>query len=237
MAHTRSNKRRRGLDTYQGVFMVLTLIVMIIVVLSAKDFATAILLISLMTNFLIISSQLTLIFGGYNHGAADCGKEENGFCRLDRSLASLETVDRVDPTALEDGVTAELFESKVQTRPSQETFDTPHRGNATAMSPLRTKAPDSFLESAAYPGAIDFKGIDSPDVGGEVLGLFGSGSEALSMPYDDDGNGLMALQARSRNEPERARTGVYRRKALVDRHVGEELDEHEKMCWWGAEEM
>jgi hypothetical protein len=52
---------RKGLTGYQGIFLALTLVVMLVVILMSRDLTTSILIIGLITNFLIISSQLTLI--------------------------------------------------------------------------------------------------------------------------------------------------------------------------------
>ena len=51
----------KGVKGYEGFFLALTFVVMLVILVSSKDMTTALLTIGLITNFLIISSQLTMI--------------------------------------------------------------------------------------------------------------------------------------------------------------------------------
>jgi hypothetical protein len=64
----------------QEFFLALTMVVMVIIVVLAKDLASAILIIALITNFLIISTQLTAIGGKYTsrQATASCRPMNDG---------------------------------------------------------------------------------------------------------------------------------------------------------------
>lgn len=286
MAREKLDKERRGLSGYQGFFLALTLIVMIVIVLTAKDLTTGILLIGLITNFLIISSQLTLL--GDRHVATSGGS----LSQIDRDLAS--TVMATPPPglmSLDAGAdlmaglsgTPESLTRRPGGRPPQAalnapvhgTIDTPPRGARERFTGATTAPPGAPAPAfpnipetttlAAYPGAIDFGKTDQPVVGDEAPALGHVDWDAAARdgvpvgnPYDldriaspqaaapcvdddaiafYDGDELMAYQARSRNDPERVWAGIHRRKALVDRYVGEELSERENTQWWGQGEV
>lgn len=286
MAREKLDPNRRGYDEYQGLFLALTLIVMIIIVLTTKELTTAILLIGLITNFLIISSQLTLL------ATSRDGGKGAGLGEIDQDLATSVMVNPAPGLLTFDSGSnpmARFSEPKVRrpgARPPQValnapvhgSIDTPPRGGrgclTGATAAPRRAGPPAFPKTpettavAAYPGAVDFGETDVPVVGDEAPALGhvdwdaaardGAAAEPRGNPYDldrianpqaaapcvdddaiaiYDGDELMAYQARSRNDPERVWAGVYRRKALVDRYVREELDERENTQWWGGHEV
>lgn len=81
-----------------------------------------------------------------------------------------------------------------------------------------------------YPGSIDACHDDkNPCNNGVRLN-----SDSIII---NDGDELLARQNRSRNDPERVWSGIYRRKDIMDRYVNEELDEEENSRWWGSHEI
>jgi hypothetical protein len=272
-----AREKRRGLNGYQGFFLALTLIVMIIIVLTTKELTTAILHIGLITNFCIISSQLTLL--GDRHLAT------SGAClgEIDQDLATSAMVNPAPGLATFDSgsnLMASLSEPMARrpgARPPQVAPNAPVHGTIDAPPPGARErftggaGPPAFPKTpetttvAAYPGAIDFGETGVPVVGDEAPALGHvdwdaaardgvpvgdphdldriANPQAAAPCVDDDaiaiydGDELMAYQARSRNDPERVWAGIYRRKALVDRYVREELDERENAQWWGAHEV
>jgi hypothetical protein len=283
MASKKLDPKRRGLNGYQGFFLALTLIVMIIIVLTTKELTTAILLIGL-----IITSQLTLLGDRHLATSGDGGK---GAClgEIDQDLATSVMVNPAPGLATFDSgsnLMASLSEPMARrpgARPPQVALNAPHldtppRGARERFTGATTAPPGAGPPAfpnipetttvAAYPGAIDFGETDVPVVGDEAPALGhvdwdaaardGAAAPPQGNPYDldrianpqaaapcvdddaiaiYDGDELMAYQARSRNDPERVWAGIYRRKALVDRYVREELDERENTQWWGAGEV
>lgn len=248
------NTWKGGLSGYQGFFLALTLVVMVVIATLSKDLVTAILLISLIANFLIISSQLTLLADRHTRNSGSGGDED------DRDLAA----SAVSPPGL-------LLVSGLSERmapPSALLDSLTGAPGPSAPGPLlaslaegRGAAPQAA--GAAYPGAIDFGGegptasdqalaVGHADWGEEGLARRPEGNphpwgrvstpQAAPPCVDDDavavldGDELMAYHGRARNDPERVWAGARRRKGLVARYVQEELDEKENSVWWGAHE-
>jgi len=254
MAREKLDPKRRGLNGYQGFFLALTLVVMIIIILTTKELTTAILLIGLITNFLIISSQLTLLGDRHVAGAHD---------NIDRNLANTVMVQPVLPRSSGSSLLASLSEGMEPVK--RERFTTATTAPPGAGPPAITVTPPTS-NVAPYPGAIDFGGQhQGPDGSDQALALGHVDWNAedrdtvpVGNPYDTDrianpqaagpcvdddaiaiydGDELLAYQARSRNDPERVWAGITRRKALVERYVKEELDEKEASQWWGNHEV
>lgn len=288
MAREKLDKERQGLSGYHGFFLALTLIVMILIVLMTKELTTAILLIGLITNFLIISSQLTLL-GDRHVATSGNGKRGSSLSQINRNLASSVMVNPSPGLMSLDGGAdlmaglagpTEAMTRRPGARPPQVAPNAPYldaglygtreyfTGATTAPPGAGAPAFPNISETttlAAYPGAIDFGKTDQPVVGDEAPALghvdwdaAGRDGIPAGNPYDldriaspqaaapcvdddaiaiYDGDELMAYQVRSRNDPERVWAGIYRRKALIDRYVGEELDERENTQWWGAGEV
>jgi len=235
MARERIDGGKQGLRGYQGLFLALTLVVMMIIILSTKDIATAIIVIGLITNFLIISSQLTLM--GDRHVKITE--------KTSKDLATSVMVNP-DPSLL------------VSLRPGAEAFTTATTAPPGAGPPAFPVVPDTHM-STQYPGAIDFgDGDEAPALGhvdwdaadrdnvpeGNPFDLDRIQSPQAAAPCIDDdaiaiydGDELNTYHARARNDPERVWAGIYRRKALVDQYVREELDEQENSQWWGNHEV
>jgi hypothetical protein len=240
-----------------SAFLALTFVVILVIALLAPDLMTAVLLIGLIANFFIISTQMSLL----HDRAAACGPAASVEERARAALASM-----VNPPS---GVWSSGGGFSPRSRPdsAREAFTGATTAPPGAGAPAFPNVPRTTPGSAPpeYPGAIDFGGTDYPVVGDEAPALgHADWAEASRVsvpagnPYDldrisspqaappcidddalalYDGDELTAYQVRSRNEPERVWAGIYRRKALVDRYVGEELDERENSRWWGAGEV
>lgn len=238
----RDKARDRGLRGYPGFFLALTLVVMIIVILTAQNLTAALLIIGLITNFLIISSQLTLL--GDRHTAAESPADARDSVMVTPDpglIASLKA-------GFEPGKRREAFTMATTAPPG-------------AGAPAFPNIPETQAASG-YPGAIDFGETNEGDealalghvdwseaardgvpVGNPFSTSRVASPQAAEPCIDDDaiamfdGDELVTYQARSRNKPERVWAGIYRRKALMDRYVREELDERENTVWWGAHEV
>jgi len=248
-----------GLKGYQGYFLALTLIVMIVIILMAKDLTTAVLLISLITSFLIISAQLTLIgdraqkttaravgLGGRPLEAAGVSMTNAGIAGIAASYGP----DLFTPAGAssDGGLVLESYSPK----PRWHGRDPPY----LAEPPLRAAA----LGGDGYPGAIR-SSPGAGDAAAEMIGhsdrLAGASEGAPSgnpfdldrygqdaAGFDDDeanahfdGDENVTLQARARNDPTRVWAGAYRLKAHFDPYVREELEEEEDSYWWGRHEL
>lgn len=234
----------------QGRFLALTLVVMVVILFLAKNLVTAMLTIGLIANFLIISSQLSLV-------------EERHFSRVkppDRPGSDL--ISNPSPwlaTSVAGGFGGPTGEAGGPTGRRE-----PFLSSATTAPP--GGAPPSFPAVPAtdlplkYPGAIEFDELetspalgwtDRTDVSNDTMPRGNpfqtsrvAAPEAAPPCVDDDAlAGLMDLdelntyQVRSRNVPERVWAGALRRKAHVGRYVSEELDEAEDAMWWGRDEL
>jgi len=211
-------KKDGGLRGYQGFFLMLTLIVMIVVILVAQNLTTAIIIIGLISSFLIISSQLTMM--GDRHLAT---------CRGQKAKEEFTMATTAPP-----GEGAPAFPVVPETEP-------PAEGYPGAIDFGETTVGDEALAL----GHVDWgeKARDNVPVGNPFSTNRVASPQAAPPCVDDDaialydGDELNTYQVRSRNNPERVWAGIYRRKALLDRYVREELDERENTRWWGAQEV
>jgi hypothetical protein len=263
MAREKLDSPRQGLDGYHGFFLALTLVVMIVIVLTTKELTTAILLIGLITNFLIISSQLTLLGDRHvaTHGGGNCSQ-------TDRDLANSVMVnftpggDYAAEGGKHSGDGHRPLASLDSLEGAQEGFTSATTALPGAGPPTMPVVPETPAV-AGYPGAINFGKTISGSDQAPALGHVDWDEEARAgvpegNPYsqgrvsspqaagpcvDDDavaiydGDELMAYHGRARNDPERVWVGITRRKALVSRFVKEELDETESSVWWGNHEV
>lgn len=239
-----------GLVGYPGFFLILTFIVMIVIVLTTRDLKSSMILIGLITSFLIISSQLTFLGDRHMTGGPSANRSAAGrpaVMPMDMSMAFSEAMTSGD-------------------RPSGEAMTSGGATTAPpgAGPPAFLGVPETADDTAAYPGAIDFgtrgevDGDEAPALGHTDLYEAARDNTPEGNPFsaervaapqaagpcvDDDaiaiydGDELLAIQARSRNDPERVWAGNYRRKAHVGRYITEELDEEENKRWWGAHEV
>lgn len=261
---------RRGLRGYQGFFLALTLVVMIVIILSAESLTVAIVMIGLITQFLIISSQLTLL--GDRHVAVS----EGGRARAGRALDNAVMVLPAPAAALVEGFTGATTAPPGAGPPAWARIPVGDRDEGESRGEGgdgdksggggRDKSDGGAGEGAAeeYRGAIDFGG-EGAETGDQAPALGHSDWDAAARadvpegnPFDPgrvarpqaaapcedddafaihDADELVTYQNRSRNVPERVWAGIYRRKALVERYVREELDERENSQWWGAHEV
>jgi hypothetical protein len=259
------NRENRGLRGYQGFFLALTLVVMIIVILIAPNLTTAVIVIGLITNLFIISSQVTL--HAVRHLVAQ--RQGSAHVRMTRGLGGIDE-------ALGASVMVNPGPGVLAASPmgglalgGAEAFTTattaPPGAGAPAFPYVPTTSPVKPGTPERYPGAIDFGQTGQAVVGDEAPALghvdwdaaardevpegnpFDPGRiaspQAAAPCVDDDallmydGDELNVLQVRSRNNPERVWAGIYRRKALVARYVEEELDQAENQRWWGNSEV
>lgn len=128
-----------------------------------------------------------------------------------------------------------------------------------AVPPALVQVPAEPPAAAPYPGAIDVSDLahdrapgfghadamrdrDVPRGNPFLEGRIAVPQGAPPCVDDEatahfDGDELVTYHARARNDPERVWAGARRRKAHVQRYVGEELDEAENTVWWGRHEV
>ncbi len=208
----------------QGLFLALTLVVMIIIVLVTKDLTAAILIIGLATNYLIISTQLTALGRQQKARAPPPAAEPENFWPAPGAGAPYTgTTAATGGGGPWRGVRA------------------PYRG-AIAGDP---DAGGPGVHAAAARGHPDRTARETDSVPvGNPHDLDRIGSPAAAAPCVDDeaaggpldGDELLAVQARSRNDDTRVRAGTIRRKAFMERFLTEELEEEEDSRWWGRHE-
>jgi hypothetical protein len=234
------DKKRRS-RSYQVLFLALTLIVMIVIILTAKDLITALIIIGLIANFFIISSQLTLLSDRHMDPIRD---------------SSLSVMVNPDPGVIShSGMISQPDKKEGFTMAT-----TAPPGAGPPSFPNIPKTSEAGMDR--YPGAIEFGktnvGDEAPALGHvdwEASDRDGvpvgnpfdpnrvASPQAASPCVDDDaiqiydGDELNTYQVRSRNQPERVWAGIYRRKAMMDKYLREELDESENTRWWGAHEV
>jgi hypothetical protein len=198
---------------YQEGFLALTFAVIVIIVLVSKKLTRAVVIVSLLTNFLIISTQLTLISEKSNI----LGKNSSGKSSGESSGKSSGKTPKTVANAL-----------------APKTVASAPKTVASAPKTVASAAQQVSQEQKTprYPGAIN--------LGSGFVGDIGPHAEPFEDDFIieslDDGE-LMAQQSLSRNDPERALAGITNRKALVERFMGEELDEAEDERWWGRHEV
>jgi len=223
-----------------GFYLGLTLVIIIIVIMVSKSFATAVLIITLLANFVIISTYLTLM---HDRVAGQSGSPAPGPYGSSGPPDRFTTATTAPPGAGAPEVVA------------------------VAGGRRRGSAGESYSDfggdtggDAGYPGAID-GGIDDdslPQFGATDWRAEGRDNVPAGNPFstsrtaspqaappdvDDDavaaldGDELMAVQGRSRNDPTRVWAGALRKKAQLSRYVKEELDERENSRWWGQHEV
>lgn len=237
----------------QAIFLALTFMVMVLVIFLAKDMTTALLIISLLTNFLIISSQLTLISERHDEAV---GKGS------DVMPDAYPWVANTGEGFVDEGIAGDdLFSPR----------------DNFAGSPVWGKEADRYEDLAGhggvisdYPGGLQevFKTGALPGLVGPIgpghLYQSGSAGETSEYPGDPyhlnplrsrgnrsacdsgpnsevynnfDADRTVVEQARRRHDPYRVAAGVMRRKDLMDKYVAEELNEKENEPWWGRAEF
>lgn len=249
MAREKLRQGSQSAFSDQNFYLALTLVVMIVIILVTGELATAVLLIGLIANYFIISSQLVLL-----RAWREAEKQQTSSLDSSEIGQGLATSVMVNPAGLAGfgARTAEPFTSTTTAPPG-------------AGPPAFPRVPASAAVAGDYPGAIDFGKTGAAVAGDRALALghvdwdaaakdsVAEGNpldldrvanpQAAAPCVDDDaiaiydGDELLAYQARSRNDPERVWAGIYRRKGLVDRYVREELDETEDTQWWGRHEI
>lgn len=244
----------KNIAGYQGLFLALTLVVMIIIILVTKDLTTAILIIGLITNYLIISSHLTLIKQRHENGTTT-PPGSRGHYNDDGTYSLGDYCEPYAPGS----------PSAPSSRPAaggggKEGY-WPQPG---AGPPHSVQVPKGLPYDEGYRGAIDAAGDidhDSADTapwGHPDRTAYGSDYMAVGNPYDLDRIGspgaappgiddeaigglldadeLNTYHARSRNDNTRVWAGAIRRKEFMDRYLREELEEEEDSQWWGRHE-
>ena len=234
---------KKLLQGRQGLFLVLTFVVMVAVIILAKDIAKALLLISLLTNFLIISSNLIMISERHHYEIDDWAQAASGISSGYPLLAA--------SSGFTQGPSDMRSVQGTSGTYKEEFASTPHHN------------------PAAYPGGLEPEDIASMrlDVGAVPSLPPGAGpayTPTSESPYPAPGNPyhLNRLEsrptaypchtgpaaelrdthdadrktvdhARWRHDPYRVAAGVMRRRELMDKYVREELDEEENRPWWG----
>jgi hypothetical protein len=217
----------------QRTFLVLTFVVMIGIIVLSDTLTTALLLISLMTNFLIISAQMTMI-----NERHDDHRDE-----------------------VEDAVMPAMFPAMSAFTGSKEGFaERPVQGFGGAYPgglddvmglgydigtpglPPGTGAP-VYTPVSASGADGPIPAVDAPFYHNRLSTRaeppFGSDPEGLPAEAvgNFDADRLMVEHSRWRSDiPHRQTAGIHRRKDLMDKYVREELDEEEATPWWGRGE-
>jgi cytoskeletal protein RodZ len=226
---------------YQEGFLALTFAVIVIIVLVSKKLTRAVVIVSLLTNFLIISTQLTLISEKSNIlGKKSSGKTPKTVASAPKTVASApKTVASAPKTVASAPKTVASAPKTVASAPktvasAPKTVASAPKTVASAPKTVASAAQQVSQEQKTprYPGAIN---LGSGDVG-DIVPHAEPFEDDFVLESLDDGE-LMAQQALSRNDPERALAGITNRKALVERFMGEELDEAEDERWWGRHEV
>jgi len=247
MLREKFDSARKRLGVPVGFFHALTLVVMIIIILTARELKTAILVIGLITNFLIIGAQLTLFSDRY-------------------SSESSQNLDLLDSASLaaNPSPSAIIGDANLLANVS-EGFTGATTAPPGPSPPAAVFLPPTGPAAEKYPGAIDFDESplsqitdsaaavghsdwdeadrDSVPLGNPYdLGRIASPQAAGPCVDDDavavlDGDELMAYHGTARNDPERVWAAATRRKAFVGRYIREELDETENTRWWGDHEI
>lgn len=243
-----------------GVFLALTLAVIIIVALITRDLQTTIAIVSLITSFFIISAQLTMLERLRRPKKSESSSTDSflpavtspapappppAFTYVPRVPASADAnTEPPYPGAID-------FTDEVEGDPS---------GLSHPVGPATSRgvagAPDAVFSAAPTGDAL--LGDEAPALGhrdwttsardnvaeGNPFDVGRVGAPQAAPPCIDDeasayldGDELNTIQARARNDPTRVWAGIYRRKELVNRYVGEALDEAQDSRWWGIHEI
>ena len=204
-----------GILGYEGLFLVITIIVILVVLLTVKNFTLAILIVGLITNFVIISTHLTLM--GDRHAEMARIKKDS-FTTATTALPGGASPSFTNIPADEPGTDDIAYPGSIEEFGEYETY--PELGHTDWRTTARDDVP--------YGNPFSTHRIASPQAAG---------------PDDDDyavvaldGDEAITVQARSRNDPTRAWAGSLRQKSLIGRYVSEELDERENCRWWGQHE-
>ena len=198
----------RGPFGYQGFFLLLTLIVMVVIVLLSKNLTNSILIIGLIANFLIISSQLTLM--GDRHVDDMAGRSPTGG-GTDRLSTALGDSVMVNPGPW--AVMAAARPGGFVSAPRPECFFEPLRraeeftggrkegftgGRKEGFLPVATTAPPGGAPPAfpsvpppphglVYPGSIDFDYLETaPALGYTDRRASTAANTPVGNPFQDD---------------------------------------------------
>lgn len=212
-------------------FAAFTFVVIIAVIFICRDLMTTFFVVGLLTNFLILSSQL------YLYGSRAEGVAATGFA----------------------GRPAERFVGVPPDSYLGGAHDADVVGEAgdAAGRDLGRPAPGAARADEDYFGAIDLSdeafalGLadwkaaardDAPEGNPFSAGRVAPPQAAPPCVDDDavnvlDADELNTVHARARNDETLVWAGVRERKTVVDGAVREELDERENTYWWGVHEI
>lgn len=219
----------------QILYMALTFIVFVIIVLTAQSFSDALMMISLLSQFLIVSTLLTSV-----HESTDATD------LAATNVTWLPARGSFEPDR-------EGFTGRPLITPGTGISADAGRGAAVypgglhdiqslvhdygAVGPAGTGAVYSPMQAAATPSGADRPREASvgPMRSFETRPApapcdYGYAAESRNT-FDADRQ--MVEHGRWRNDPHRVVAGVMRRKEAIDRYVREELDEKEHEPWWG----
>jgi hypothetical protein len=198
----------RGPFGYQGFFLLLTLIVMVVIVLMSKNLTNSILIIGLIANFLIISSQLTLM--GDRHVDDMTGRPAKGQ-QADRLSSALGDSVMVNPgpwavmAAAGPGTGFTPHPGRTRFAPRPECFFDPLRraegftgGRKEGFLPVATTAPPGAAAPVfpsvpppayglVYPGSIEFDDLETaPALGYTDRQASTAANAPVGNPFQDD---------------------------------------------------
>ena len=260
MGSTAGPPGSRGLRGYAGFFLALTLAVIIAVVFLTPNLMVALAVVGILAQFFIISTQMTLL------GDQAAGKHLSpaGLDPRQRATSASSTPPAALAAALAEGFvsvsTAPPGESppaivSVPTTQAASFADTVGAPTAPYPGAIDFGGESPLAGGSDEAPAMGFADLNvGPKGPGGALSRDGTprgnpfdtdriASRPAAAPCVDDdaiaiydGDELNAYQVRSRNDPTRVWAGVFRRKALMDRYVREELDEQEDTRWWGRAE-
>lgn len=230
----------------QSFFLAITLVVILAVILLAGDVKTALLVIGLIANFFIISSQMVLISERHAAEGGASGADVAGRpAAADSSLVSNvpwfgwngghsgfqdkeDFASRpvpVHPHEYPGGLGVHDMppgDTNYQTGP----FEGPP-GDGAVYSP----APADALAQGPYPdNPFDLNRVDTAAQETCDYGMTGESRDT------HDADRKVVDHARWRHDPYRVTAGIMRRKHLLEEYVAEELDEAENLQWWGRSE-
>lgn len=207
----------------QGLYIALTLVVIIVIINLAPDPNRALLLISLIVSFLIISTQLTIM---RNQDQRCPGDDADDMDDIDDHFAERPAAGAHFPHGNPiPGVTGEYPGGLDAATLANIGYQFGAGDASPAVGPAYTPTtpdPTPFPHNPYQLNRVQTRA--------ERLGDDGMASEARNT---HDADRKVVTHARWRHDPYRVAAGVMRKKDQMQRYIGEELDEVEHREWWG----
>jgi hypothetical protein len=209
--------------------MLLTFIIIVAIVMMSESLSDAILVISLLSQFLIISTLLSGVDERHNKNTAATSipwvPAKPAFTPNREGFASRPVIAPGTGIAPGGGRGPAAYPGGLDQLPIYDFGATGPAGTGAVYAPVSSGADGPPLA----PGdPFQLNRIESR-AGAEPCD-YGYAGEARNT-FDADRQ--MVEHGRWRNDPHRVVAGVMRRKELVDKYVREELEEEENSPWWG----